>query len=442
MELYNNKKDIWQLYTSNQLDSEKVIVKGDGIYLWDDHDRKYIDGLSGLGVVNIGHSNKRVINAITEQANQLEYISPFMGFSHPSVLKLTSLLKNIVPIEDAKFYFVSSGSEAVERALMIARQYFIRINMPRKNIIIGVEGSFHGSTFGCFSAGGLPNLFHFYGPLMPGFVKTRIPNCYRCEYKKDNCSYFCINQFRDLVKYYMPDNIAAFIVEPIMNAMGIIVPPPEFLKEVAEICRKNNILFICDEIVTGFGRTGSMFACEDLDIQPDIITCAKGLSSGYMPISAAIVSGKIAQEFTKNKSMQDVYNSTFGCHPIACAAALANIQVVLEDQLVQNAYNLGKYIEDKFLKLLDLAIVGDIRGKGLMWGIEIVSDKLKKTRFPKTLQISKRIEKDLYERGLLCRVVSDVIRLFPPLISTKENIDEIFDIIYDYMKNLENEVST
>lgn len=345
-----------------------------------------------------------------------------------------------MPIENPKFYFVNSGSEAVERALMIAKQYFIRMNMPRKSIVIGVEGSFHGSTFGCFSVGGLPNLFHFYGPLMPGFVKTKTPNCYRCEFKKENCNNFCIQQFKNLIKYYVADNIAAFIVEPIMNAAGIIVPPKEFLQEAAKICKENNILLICDEIVTGFGRTGSMFACEDIGVQPDIITCAKGLSSGYIPISAAIVGEKIACEFRNNRSMQDVYGSTFGSHPIACAAAYANIQVILEDKLVENARNLGEYIEDKIPMFDELSIVGDVRGKGLMWGIEIVSDKVSKVRFPKTYKISKRIEQGLYNRGLICRVAADVIRLCPPLISTKENIDEIFDILYEHLKEIEKEV--
>ncbi|SFR96944.1 Adenosylmethionine-8-amino-7-oxononanoate aminotransferase [Anaeromicropila populeti] len=426
------------MYTGNALDEEnKIIAKGEGIYLWDVQGKKYIDALSGLGVVNIGHCNQQVVAAIKEQSEQLEYISPFMGFSHPSVLKLVDLLSPLIPIKNPKFYFVNSGSEAVERAIMIAKQYHIRRNMPNKQMIIGLEGSFHGSTLACFSVGGLPNLSHFYGPLLPGTIKADCPNCYRCEFQKESCNYYCIQKLKKLIQYYRSENIAAFIMEPIMNAKGIVVPPTGYVKKAYELCRENDILFICDEIVTGFGRTGSMFVAQEAGIQPDIITVAKGLSSGYIPISAAIISEQIADEFTKRSSIQNVYGSTFGGHPIACAAAYANVKVILEDNLVENANEIGQYIEEKFKSLYQFNFVGDIRGRGLMWGIELVKDKKSKERYPLSMKLSQRMESGLYEKGLLCRVAADVIRLCPPLISSKEDIDNIYTILYDFFSNLD-----
>ncbi len=435
-------QNIWQNYTDNTIDSARLLVKGKDIYLWDNNGKEYIDGISGLGVVNVGHGQQEIITAISDQLNLLAYNNPFMAFVNEPLLKLSEILDKIVPIKDPKFYFVNSGSEAVERAIMIAKQYFIRKGQSKKQNIISLDKSFHGSTFGGYSAGGLRNLYHFYEPLLPGFYNTETPCCYRCPYglKKESCSSQCVKKLEDFVKYLRPQTIAAIIIEPVVNAGGIYVLPRRYVNKLKELCAANEILLIADEVVTGFGRVGEYFGSNYFNLTPDIITCAKGLSSGYSPIGCTIVSGKIADVFRDNKGIQNVYGTTFGANPVSCAAALKNTEILINNNLIEKTKSIGQYIESKIQKLMEISIVSDIRGLGCMWGIELVKDKETKERFSPKYKLSSLVESTAYRNGLVCRVAADVIRLYPPLIINETQVDRIIDILYNSIQDVECQI--
>jgi len=400
-----------------------VLVEGKGTILKDLEGREYIDCFSGIAVTNIGHCQPKVVKAVQEQAAKLMHVSAL--YYNVPMTRLAEKLAQVCPGKLKKSFFCNSGAETVEGAIKLSKKYAVKRGKIGAQVI-SLECSFHGRTALALTLTGQKkyktNLGNFAN--VPGVVYAPAPYCYRCRLEYPECDIWCARSLEDIIETCTTDDIAAFIAEPIIGEGGIIVPPDEYLPEVQKICREHEILFIVDEVQTGFGRTGKLFASEHWKIQPDIMTMAKGLGGG-LPIGAFIAKDEIASAFTPGDHF-----STFGGNPVCCAAALANIEALMEEKIPEKTAELGKYAIER---LNDLAkkfkIIGDIRGKGLMIGVELVRDREKKTP---AQEEAEKIRGKMLEKGILIGVggvKKCCIRIQPCLTITKEQVDEVLDTL-------------
>ncbi len=407
-----------------------IVARAEGIRFWDVRGKEYLDGLAGVYVVNVGYDNRRVIEAVTRQLQTLPFNPPMHG-TNPRAVELAGVLAEIAPGNLNTARLVSSGSEANEAAFKMVRQYHRQTGNPGKYKILSRYLSYHGATASAMSAGGVGYRKTLYEPAAIGFLHTYPPYCYRCPYEKTYpaCEVFCARTIRTLIEWEDPRSIAALIVEPISNTGGIITPPPEYLKLLRTLCDEYNILLIFDEIITGFGRTGSLFAADTFDVVPDILCCGKGMSSGYAPLAAALVSDKVADTFWGAPGTEFAHGHTYAGNPVACAAGLASIQELLERRLPENAKQVGAHLVERLEGLRPLGIIGDIRGKGLLIGLELVQDPSSKARFAPGVDIGLRIGRQALRNGLLLRFDPHWIAFGPPLIVTERDIDSMVDIL-------------
>src|SRR5215831_12485367 len=362
-----------------------IMARADGVHYWDVHGKRYLDALSGIYVTSVGHNNRRVIEAIHRQLDVLHF-SPAMHGTNPVAVQLANLLAELAPGDLAAVKFQCGGSEVTEAAIKLARQYHRLTGSPGKYKIISRYQSWHGSTMGSLSASGLKSRKTVNEPLAPGFVHVFPPTCYRCPFGKSysECGITCATIVNDVIEMEDADTVAAVMVEPIGHTGGVIDPPPEYLPLLREYCDRHNILLIFDEIITGIGRTGQMFAAETFGVTPDILCTAKGISGGYAPLSAMICREPIADAFwgpiTENPGF--VEGHTFEGNPISCAAGLAVLREILEQDLCGNARTQGQRLRSGFERLArKYGVIGDIRGKGLLMGIEFVRDVATKKPF-------------------------------------------------------------
>jgi putrescine---pyruvate transaminase len=425
-----------------ELDGSKVIVKGEGAFVWDIAGREIIDGMSGIYTTQIGHGRKEIRDAINHQAEIIEFYPIFQYYSNLPSIELAAKLANMMPGDLKKIFFVNSGSEAVDSALKLARGYWYYQSRPGKTKFICLRGGFHGTTFGSVTATGVSFYKPAYEPLVPGFHHVPAPFCYRCFYEKEypSCNMLCVRAIEELIKFEGPQTVAAFISEPIMNPIGEVVPPKEYFPIIRELCDKYEILMITDEVITGFGRTGTMFASEWMGVTPDMITLAKGITSGYLPLGAVAVSDRIATEFYGESSKGFFHGSTFGGHPLCCAAALANIKILEQENLVRKAKDDGEFFFNRLNQLYQHRIIGDIRGKGLLIGIDIVKDKETHEKFDLSLKVGVRIRERAYELGLICRDQRDVLIMAIPFIMTREQLEKIATILEQAITEIESTV--
>ncbi|MCJ7806387.1 MAG: aspartate aminotransferase family protein, partial [Clostridia bacterium] len=338
----------------------KVIVRGEDCHVWDSEGKRYIDGFSSLQVVNIGHGRKEVAEAVYKQMRELEYWHSFFGFTTAPTIKLVEKLAAITPGDLNVVHFVNSGSEGNDSAFKIARAYFYKQN-SRKYKILYRDKAYHGMNMGAISANGFAGNRVPYEPLVPGFIRIPQCYCYRCPFDKEysSCNIDCALALEKTILQEGPESVAAFIADPVQGSIAGYVPAvKEYFPLVREICDRYNILFICDEVITGFGRTGKMFGIEHEGVIPDIMVIAKGLSSGYIPLGAVIVSEKIAAVLSDTIF---THGYTYGGHPVATACSLANIEIIERENLVQNAEEIGNYLEGRFQEFLDLPFIGEIR---------------------------------------------------------------------------------
>lgn len=408
----------------------KIIARGQGALVWDVDGREYVDSMSGIYTSHLGHCNQEILDAIYEQGKVLEFYPIFQYYSNPKVSELGAKLAEILPGDLGVCFFCSGGSEAVESAIKIARQYHFERGQGHRWKIIALQGGFHGVTFGALSATGVTGYRYQYGPLVPGFYHVPAPFCYRCPYELTypGCDLLCAKMLEKEILFQGPETVAAFIAEPVINPLGEVVPPREYYQRVREICDRYGVLMILDEVITGFGRTGTLFGCEYFGVVPDIITLAKGMASGYQPIGAAVTTPAIAETFAKEGSPGLMHGYTFGGHPLACAAALKTIEIIQRDGMVERVERLGKYLFERLQKLYEHRIVGDVRGKGLLVGIDLVKDKDTKEKFPLSQKTGIRIrERAFYEYGVICRDQRDVLVIAPPFVSTEEQLDRVVD---------------
>jgi adenosylmethionine-8-amino-7-oxononanoate aminotransferase len=410
-----------------------IMARAEGVCYWDVHGKRYLDALSGIYVVSVGHNNRRVIEAIRRQYETLHFSPPMHG-TNPVAIQLANLLAELAPGDLSTVKFQSGGAEVTEGAVKLARQYHRLTGNPGKYKIISRYLSWHGSTLGALSASGLRSRKTVNEPLMPGFVHVFPPTCYRCPFGKSypDCGITCARLINDVIEMEDPDTVAAILVEPIGHTGGIIDPPREYLPILRDICDRHNVLLIFDEIITGIGRTGQLFAAETFGVLPDVLCMGKGLSGGYAPLSALICRRPIADAFWGpiEENPGFVEGHTFEGNPISCAAGLAVLREILERDLCGNARAQGERLRAGLVRLANKhSVIGNIRGKGLLQGIEFVKNPATKEPFPKDVNFGVRVGRRALDLGLLCRFDPNWIAFGPLLVSTAEQIDEMLAIL-------------
>ena len=410
-----------------------LIVKGEGHKIWDSHGREYIDGLAGLFVVQVGHGREELAEAAAKQAKELAFF-PLWSFAHPKAVELADRIASLAPGDLNRVFFTTGGGEAVESAWKLAKQYFKLTGKPNKHKVISRAVAYHGTPQGALSITGIPPLKEMFEPLVPGAHKVPNTNFYRRpEFVGDDEKAFgrwAADRIAEAIEFEGPDTVAAVFLEPVQNAGGCFPPPPGYFERVREICDQYDVLLVSDEVICAFGRVGEMFGAAEFGYQPDIITCAKGMTSGYSPIGAMIASDRLFEPFRSGTTAY-AHGYTFGGHPVSSAVAMANLDIFeregLTDHVQQNAPAFRSTLE----KLLDIPIVGDVRGHGYFYGIELVKDRETKETFDDAE--SERLLRGylsgaLWEAGLYCRADDrgdPVIQLAPPLIIGQTEFDDI-----------------
>ena len=413
----------------------KLASAASGVWVDDAEGRRWFDTLSSMWLVNIGHGREEVAEAVYEQMKDISY-SPG-GTVSPATVKLSAKVASLAPDKESRVYFVSGGSEAVETAIKMAKNYHKNNGEPTRWKVISRRGSYHGATHACMAlgGGGISAPVNF-GPMMPGNVHIDNPNAYRGPRTDLDAA----DELERTIQHEGPSTVAAFIGEPISAAAGIHVPDPGYWPRVREICDKYGVIMICDEVITGFGRTGKMFATEHWGVQPDIFTVAKALTSGYLPIGAAVASKKVSDAFMGDEESAFRHLITFGGNPASCAAGLANLEIMEGEGMVENSARMGEYLFEQLQTLYEHPIVGDVRGgMGLLAAVEIVQDRDTKEKFPKEADITKKFNEAWNRQGLLGRA-GDVISLAPPLCITKDEVDWLVKSVDDAITEVENQL--
>ena len=380
--------------------------------------------------MNAGHGNSRIIRAMKEQLDELTFNPPLQS-TNLRALQLSELIASLTPGDLRTVKFFSGGSEATEGAMKLARQYHKQTGNPRKYKVISLYDSYHGATMGALGASGVTKRKTAFEPFGPGYIHAFPPTCYRCPYGLDypDCEVLCATIVEQILRKEDPSTVSALIVEPISNTGGIVTPPESYFRILRDICDKFGILLIFDEVITGFGRTGEMFAAQTFGTTPDIICMGKGMASGYAPIGGIAFSDKIADSFlgTEEEQVQFNHGHTFGGNPLSCAAAIANIEEITERDLLHKARESGAKIIKRLQELDDLGVIGDIRGKGLLIGSEFVRDRKTKEQFEERLRFGVQVGKIALQKGLILRYDPNWIAFAPPLIIENEEIDTMMN---------------
>ena len=414
-----------------------VIERGEGAYIWDSHGKRYLDALSGLFVVQAGHGRAELAEVMAEQARKLAFF-PIWSYAHPKAVELADRLAAAAPGDLNKVFFSTGGGEAVETAWKVAKQYFKLIGKPAKTKVISRAIAYHGTTQGALSITGIPGFKHPFEPLVPGTFRAPNTNFYRApeQYAEDEKQFglWAANRVEEAIIDEGPDSVAAVFVEPVQNAGGCFPPPPGYFERLREICDAHDVLLVSDEVICAYGRLGTMFGAQKFDYVPDIITSAKGLTSGYSPLGAAIISDRIFEPF-RTGSTTFAHGYTFGGHPVSCAVALANLDIFEREDLLGGVLRNENAFRQTLERLYDLPIVGNVRGDGYFYGIELVKDKTTKESFDD--EESERILRGyvsgaLFENGLYCRADDrgdPVVQVAPPLICGQAEFDEMEQIL-------------
>src|SRR5246500_5137301 len=407
-----------------------VIARGEGVYVYDDGGKKYLEGMAGLWSTSLGFSERRLIDAAIRQMEKLPTYHTFNGRSNEATIKLAEALLKIAPKGLGKVLFANSGSEANDQAAKVVCFYNNAIGRPRKKKIISRVRAYHGITVFSGSLTGLaPNHTDFDLPV-GGVLRTDCPSHYLYGLANESQGAFVdrlVGNFEQMIIREGPDTIAAFIAEPVNGAGGVIVPPRDYFPRVQEVLRRYDILFIADEVITGFGRTGNMFGCETFGIEPDIMTVAKALSSAYLPISATVISEKIAEAITEHsgKLGNFAHGFTYAGHPVSAAVGLETLKIYAERDILSHVRQVGPYFQEKLQALSAHPLVGEARGVGLIGAVHIVADKASRAALPPAEGIGPKIQQSAFDRGVLLRATPDAVYVCPPLIITRAEIDEM-----------------
>lgn len=439
-------------FRRNWSKSLPVMVRGEGIYLWDREGKRYIDAVGGALVAGIGHGNKDVANSVREQMARLAFAYSGMFLNEP-YLQLAESLAQMAPVGFAKAYFVSGGSEAMEVALKILTQYHALRGEPGKRRVVGLWRGYHGSTIAALSMSGHTARRRDYAAYLLDFPHLPPPYCYRCPWglTYPSCSIRCAQELEKLIKSEGADSIGAFVCEPIMGNSAIAVAPPnEYHVIVRSICDQYDLLYIADEVVTGIGRTGRNFAIDHYGVVPDLIVCAKGLAAGYYPLGAVLIHQRVWDVLEHAPGQTFFVGYTYSSNPVACAAGLAVLDVVARHDLIRRSRDMGAYLLGKLQRLSSYPLVGDIRGRGLLLGVEFVADPESRAPFPRATRIAERVVAAALTRGLIILpgtgsadgVSGDHVALAPPFTITEEEADAVVDILDEAVREVYAEVIT
>ena len=416
-----------------------VIVRGEGHHIYDDKGNKYFDGLSGLFVVQVGHGRERLAEVAKKQAEELAFF-PLWSYAHPKAVELADRLADYAPGDLNRVFFTTGGGEAVESAFKLAKQYWKLMGRPTKHKVISRYVAYHGTPQGALAITGIPAMKEMYEPLTPGGFRVPNTNYYRAEEMgfpggtEEEFGIWAANRIEEMIEFEGPETVAAVFLEPVQNSGGCFPPPPGYFQRVREICDKHDVLLVSDEVICAFGRIGEMFACNAFDYVPDIITCAKGMTSGYSPIGAMIASDKLYEPF-KSGTTAFYHGYTFGGHPVSAAVALENLDIFEEEKINEHVRENSPKFRAALERLLDLPIVGDVRGAGYFFGIELVKNKETKETFndeESEVLLRGFLSKALFDAGLYCRADDrgdPVIQLAPPLTIGEKEFDEIEGIL-------------
>jgi adenosylmethionine-8-amino-7-oxononanoate aminotransferase len=427
------RRHLWMHFSrmgSYETHEVPVMVRGEGAYVWDQHGRRYLDGLAGLFTSQLGHGRTELAEAGAKQASTLAYF-PLWTYAHPRAIELAERLAGYAPGDLNRIFFTSGGSEAVESAWKLARQYFRITGQPQRTKVISRDIAYHGTTMGALSITGIPDLKTPFEPLVSGAIKVPNTNFYRAPIFADDEVAFgkwAADEIERAIVREGANTVAAVYLEPVQNAGGCFPPPPGYFERVREVCDRHGVLLVSDEVICAFGRLGHYFGANRYGYQPDIITVAKGLTSGYAPLGAMIASDRLMEPFLK-EGASFLHGFTFAGHPVSCAVALANLDVFEREQILRHVLSTEGEFRSALETLYDLPIVGNVRGAGFFYGIELVKDKATRLSFDD--EESERLLRGylsgaLFEAGLICRADDrgdPVVQLSPPLICGPEEIE-------------------
>ncbi len=433
------KDHLWMHFTRHSTydtSDVPIIVRGEGAYIYDAQGKRYLDGLGGLFVNQLGHGRTELAEAAAKQASLMAF-HPLWSYAHPGAIELAERVADYAPGDLNRVFFTTGGGEAVESAWKLAKQYFKLTGQPTKHKVISRAIAYHGTPQGALSITGIPGMKAPFEPLVPSTFRVPNTNFYRAPVHQDDEEAFGLwaaNRIAEAIEFEGPDTVAAVFLEPVQNSGGCFPPPPGYFQRVREICDEYDVLLVSDEVICAFGRLGHMFASERYGYQPDIITCAKGITSGYAPLGAMIASDRLMEPFLQGHN-SFLHGYTWGGHPVATAVALANLDVFEKENVLEHVRTNEPNFRATLERLNDLPIVGDVRGAGYFYGIELVKDKVTKETF-NDAEAEKLLRgflsKALYDEGLYCRADDrgdPVIQLAPPLICDQSHFDEIEQIL-------------
>lgn len=431
---------LWQPFTPMKafVHYPAVFYRGEGIYVYDRDENRYIDAAGGLWNICCGLGNKRIVEAMQEQMQKMAFGSLFHR-SNPVAIALAAKLVEITCAKLTRVFLTCSGSEAIEVAMKVIRNYFSLVGRRDKKGIVCLKKSYHGVYYGSGTASDVMDGKEDFAPNLPGIFHIEAPYCFRCPYGMafPGCGIQCADELDKLARQKQ-GRVAAFMMEPILGSGGIIVPPKEYFRRIETICKEHEIFFVLDEVATGFGRTGEMFAAELFDIEPDVLVLSKGINSGYLPLGAALFSEEIFHPFWENNIALQ-FGSTQSGNPVCCASSLAVIDLLQEEKLLENCKHMGRRLKQGLREMMEKARhIGDVRGEGLMLGIELVKNKENKTPVePQHIALAVNF---LKENGLLVYPNPCGISMFPPFILSGDEADQMLNILSQILVNLRLEM--
>ncbi len=409
----------------------RIIERADNIYLWDSDGHKILDAMSGLWCVNVGYGQQALVDAATRQMQQLPFYNAFFQTATPPAIALAELLAEVTPPQFQHVFFSGSGSEGNDTVVRMVRRYWDLLGQPQRKVLISRNNAYHGSTMAGASLGGMSGMHAQGGLPIPDITHIEQPYWFAHGQgmTRDEFGLVAARWLEDKILAVGPERVAAFIGEPVQGAGGVIIPPATYWPEIQRICDKYGVLLVSDEVICGFGRTGRWFGCETMGFKPDLMTFAKGVTSGYVPLGGVMVGDRIARVLVEQGGEFN-HGYTYSGHPVACAVALANIQLIREQRLVEHVHDdVGPYLAAQFAALKAHPLVGDAETCGLMGAILLIQDKAKNTPFPEEREIGMVCRGHCFREGLIMRAVGDRMIIAPPLVITRAQIDEMMALI-------------
>jgi putrescine aminotransferase len=411
----------------------RIITRADNIWLWDSDGHKILDAMSGLWCVNVGYGQQRLVDAATRQMKELPFYNAFFQTATVPAIELAEILAEVAPPGFQHVFFSGSGSEGNDTIVRMVRRYWDLMGQPGRQVIISRHNAYHGSTMAGASLGGMAGMHAQGGLPIPGIVHVEQPYWWQHGrpqgLTREAFGLQAAAWVEQKILEIGADKVAAFIGEPVQGAGGVIIPPSTYWPEVERICRRHGVLLVCDEVITGFGRTGRWFGCQTMGVQPDLITFAKGVTSGYVPLGGVLVGERVAQVLI-DKGGEFNHGYTYSGHPVACAVALANIALIRELRLVEHVHDdVGPYLVARYRELAGHPLVGDAETCGLMGALLLVKDKSTGEAFPDEVEIGMACRAHCFREGLIMRAVGDRMIIAPPLVITRGQIDEMVALI-------------